>query len=112
LQLVAFGTDAQLYHTSRHPDGTWQDYFGLVEGQVSGGASRYRALGCAGVGDGVQVVGVRSDGHLYHTIRNPDGTWQSSFGLIEGRVHGGPLSFTGVSCGGVGKSLHVVESTF
>ena len=112
LHVIGLGSDGQLYHTLRASTGTWQSFFGLVEGQVHGGPARFTAAGCAGVGASLHVVGLGSDGQLYHTIRDPNGTWQDFFGLVEGQVHAGPPSFTGVSCGGVADSLHLVGSTF
>jgi hypothetical protein len=46
----------------------------------------------------LHVVGVGSDGNLWHTIRNPDGSWQSPFGLIGDQVSGRPPSFRAVAC--------------
>jgi hypothetical protein len=39
LQVVGLGSDSQLWHTIRYPDGTWQPFFGLVESVVAGGPS-------------------------------------------------------------------------
>ena len=50
-------------------------------------------------GDQLQVVGV-VNGQLWHTIRNPDGSWQPSFGLIEGQEQNNPGAFDAVSCAG------------
>jgi hypothetical protein len=110
LQVVGVGSDGQLWHTIRNAAGTWQNFFGQIEGAVSGGPPRFTAVACAGTGAGLQVVGVGSDGQLWHTIRNAAGTgWQNFFGLIEGGVTGGPPRFTDVSCGTVdGQSLQVV----
>ena len=47
-------------------------------------------------------------GQLWHTIRNPDGSWQPNFGLIEGQEHNDPGAFSAISCAGVGNQLQVV----
>jgi hypothetical protein len=59
-------------------------------------------VSCAGVGGALQVVGV-VNGNLWHTIRNFDGSWGPTFGLIEGQEHNNPGVFTDVSCAGVGN---------
>jgi len=102
LQAVGVGVDGNLWHTLRNADGTWQPSFGLVEGQVTGGPPSFGAVDCAGTPLGVQalhVVGVGNDSNLWHTLRNADGTWQPSFGLIKGQVAGGPSAFVAVGCG-------------
>lgn len=53
-----------------------------------------------------------TEGQLFHTIRHGDG-WQTSFGLIEGVVQGGPPAFTSIACAaGPSDVLHVVGSVW
>ena len=101
LQVVGLGDDGQLWHTIRNPGGTWTPSFGLIEGVSSGGPAKFVDVAC-GSSDGfaLQVVGLGDDGRLWHTIRNPDGTWTPSFGIIEGESSGGPASFKSVGCAG------------
>jgi hypothetical protein len=94
------------WHTIRNPLGTWQPTFGLIEGQEHNNPGAFSAVSCAGVGNQLQVVGIVG-GQLWHTIRNPDGTWQPTFGLIEGQEHNNPGAFSAVSCAGVGNQLQV-----
>ena len=54
------------------------------------------------IGGALQVVGV-VNGNLWHTIRNFDGSWGPTFGLIEGQEQNNPGAFTDVSCAGVGN---------
>jgi hypothetical protein len=109
LQLVGLGSDGQLYHSIRYAEGSWQSPFVLVESEVQGGPPRFTRVSCAGVGTDLQLVGVGSDGQLWHTIRHEDGSWHSSFGLVEGVVQGGPPAFTSVACGaGPNDALHVL----
>jgi hypothetical protein len=109
LQVVGVGSDGNLWHTLRNADGSWQADFGQVEGVVSGGPARFAAVGCAGAAGVLQVVGVGSDGKLWHTLRNNNGSWQADFGGVEGVVSGGPASFTAVACGSDdGQVLQVV----
>ena len=73
----------QLWHTIRNADGSWQPQFGLVEGQETNNPDPFVRVGCAGVGNIMELVGI-VNGQLWHTIRNADGSWQSQFGLVEG----------------------------
>jgi hypothetical protein len=109
LQVVGLGTDNRLWHTIRFPDGSWQPQFGLVESQSVGGPQSFTATSCVGAGSALHIVGLGSDGQLWHTIRNADGTWQGQFGIVEGQSAGGPSAFVAVACGSAdGQSLHVV----
>jgi hypothetical protein len=109
LQVVGVGTDGKLWHTIRYPNGGWQSSMGLIESQSSGGPAGFKDVGCAGAGGGLHVVGLGNDGKLWHTIRNANGGWQSSFGLIESQSSGGPASFVAVACGSAdGHALQVV----
>jgi hypothetical protein len=95
------------WHTIRNVDGRWQPTFGVVQGQEHNNPGAFSAVSCAGVGSALQVVGIVG-GQLWHTIRNPDGSWQSTFGLIEGQEHNNPGAFSAVSCGGTVADLQVV----
>jgi hypothetical protein len=112
LHVIGLGNDQKLYHTIRNSDATWQDFFGLVEGQVSGGPDAFYAVGCAGVGDVLEVVGLGDDHQLYHTLRNADGSWQNFFGLVEGQVSGGPAGFAFAQCGATGTDLQLVAGGY
>src|SRR5580704_4321957 len=84
LQVVGVGDDGQLWHTIRNADGTWTPGFGLIESVSVGGSWKFNMVGCAGTEGGpfivrvgnptLQVIGVGSDGQLWYTIRNADGT--------------------------------------
>src|SRR5262249_42448696 len=112
LQVVGLGTDDRIWHTIRNSNGTWQSSFGLVESESSGGPAgpaSFEAVCCAGAGGGLHVIGLGNDGKLWHTIRQPNGSWQASFGLIEGQSGGGAAKFVAVACGSAdGQALQVV----
>jgi hypothetical protein len=57
LQVVGIA-GGQLWHTIRNADGTWQSFFGLIEAQESNNPGAFSAVGCAGVGNQLQVVGI------------------------------------------------------
>ena len=48
----------------------------------------------------LQLIGVAGN-QLWHTIRHADGSWQPSFGLVEGQESNNPGPFGAISCGGV-----------
>ena len=108
MHVVGVSYAGTLFHTIRHGDGRWSKHWGDVEGQSSGGPAGFTAVGCAGVGDDLQLVGVGTDGQLWHTIRHHDGSWQATFAKIEDYCSGGATQYTAVACGGIGKDLHVV----
>jgi hypothetical protein len=91
-------TDAgRLWHTIRYGIGTWQQ-FGDVEGPA-GDRGKFASVsaGETRVGE-LHVAGTTADGHLWHTIRYRDGTWQQ-FGDVEGPA-GDRGSFRTVSVDG------------
>jgi kumamolisin len=105
--LVSPSQHGQLFHTIRNSDGSWQPSFGLVEAQESNNPGPFTAISCAGVGNEMELVGI-SGGQLWHTIRNPNGSWQPSFGLIESQEGNNPGPFTAIACAGVGNQMELV----
>jgi kumamolisin len=107
----AFGSSSsghgQLWHTIRNSDGSWAPSFGLVESQEGNNPGVFTAVAAGGVGTQLEVVGV-AGGQLWHTIRNADGSWAPSFGLVESQEGNNPGVFTAVSAAGVGTQLEVV----
>ena len=110
MHVVGLGADDNLWHTFRHPSGSWQTFFGLIESQSSGGSVfGFSDVACGSAdGQALQVVGVGADYKLWHTIRDTSGHWQTSFGLIESQSSGGPAGFERTACAGAGQDLHVV----
>jgi phosphatidylserine/phosphatidylglycerophosphate/cardiolipin synthase-like enzyme len=101
LQLVGVGKDGALWHTIRHAGGGWEANFGLVESQSQGGPPEgFTTVGCASVADELQLAGVGTAGSLWHTIRHANGSWQPSFGSVEGASAGAPAGFTSVGAAG------------
>jgi ABC-type cobalt transport system substrate-binding protein len=101
LQVVGVGNDGKLWHTIRNSNGTWQPSFQPIESQSSGGPAKFQDVACGSAdGQALQVVGVGSDGNLWHTIRNSNGNWQASFEPIESQSSGGPPFGFGIDCAG------------
>ncbi len=56
----------------------------------------------------LQVVGLATDGTIWHTIRFANGSWQSTFGNVNNQEgNGGSLRFTDLDCAGIGGDLHI-----
>lgn len=109
LHLVALDEHGQLFHAVREVDGRWRGFSPLGRGQLHDSPTRFVAIDCAAVGDCLQIVGVGSDGRLYHTIRWPDGTWQRYFGVLGGQQYGGAPRFAlSVGCARLHDVLEVV----
>lgn len=103
LQFIGIGSDGQLYHTIRNPDGTWQSTYGNIVAQGT-----FQRVACIGTGGSLQVVAVRSDGQLMHAIRDASGNW-SPFGYVQSQSSGGPPAFVDVGAGTTdGQSIQVV----
>src|SRR5262249_43538100 len=82
LQVVAITDNGGLWHAIRFADGSWQG-FGDVRGQA-GNPGNFVDAGCSGnsASGELQLTGAASNGGLFHTIRHPDGSWQT-FGDVR-----------------------------
>jgi len=112
LHIVGISTDGVLWHTLRRysSDGNWQGAFGNVNNQHSNGSSlRFTRSDCAGIGGGLHICAIDQSGVIWHTIRNPNGSWQPAFGNVNDQhSNGSSLRFTKVSCTGTASGkLHV-----
>lgn len=96
-QLVAVGSDGNVYHNIRYDNGTWQGWVPLnfAASQVA----------IAAIPNGsAQVLVMAPDGTLYHNIRStPSGSWQGFHALpgYEGAAtfHAGSAAITGLPDG-------------
>ena len=117
LQLVGIIDDGGMWHTIRHPNGSWQPLFGNVKGQESNNPGHFTRVSCGAVGGStsggqeLHLVGLTADGRMWHTIRRADGSWQPFFGDVKGQESNDPGFFSAVGCAGVGGDLHVVSLT-
>src|SRR5207302_1399087 len=60
----------------------------------------------------LQLVGLATDGTIWHTIRFANGSWQSNFGNVNNQEgNGGSLRFTDLDCADIAGDLHVVAVT-
>ncbi|WP_280725351.1 polymorphic toxin-type HINT domain-containing protein [Kitasatospora sp. MAA4] len=85
----------KLWHTIRHPDGTWQTIgWGDVFANVGTLASTDQ-IAAAATPSGLELM-VGSGGKLWHTVRHPDGTWQS---IGWGDVFGATGALPGIATG-------------
>lgn len=75
-QLLALGTDNNVYHNIRYANGTWQG-FTAIAGADGAATFSGPAFAIAGMGDGsAQLLAIGNDAGIYHNIRNANGTWQ------------------------------------
>ena len=99
-----------LWHTIRHSDGSWQP-FGAIDTQETNHPGPFTAISAGTTTDGtppaVHVVAV-ANGRVWHTIRHSDGSWQPTYGDVDGAA-GREGVAASISCAGVGDALHIVE---
>ncbi|MEV0192813.1 trypsin-like serine protease [Kitasatospora purpeofusca] len=98
--LVKSGTG--LSQTARLADGSWTP---LQDIQVSG-ISGVKAVATTGIDSNTHVVALGGDGHLHHTIRHLNGSWDGFGDLNTGVTDLGGITQLAVSS--IGADLHVV----
>jgi hypothetical protein len=103
--------DGGIWHTIRHPDGSWEPLFGNVKATTSD-PGRVVGVACAAdASSDLHVCVATADGGIWHTIRHPDGSWQPFFGDVKG-VTSDPGRVVGVACAADASSdLHVCVAT-
>jgi hypothetical protein len=110
IHVVAVGNDGQLWHNvfDRDTAGLFTS-FDPIARQSTRGPPSFVDVGCASDdGRSVHVVGLGSDGRLWHTIRNADGTWQPTFELVESPSSLRAASYHAVDSAG-GEGLNVTR---
>jgi hypothetical protein len=102
------GNDGQLWHNvfDRDTAGLFTS-FDPVAPRSTRGPPSFVDVACASSdGRSVDVVGLGSDGRLWHTTRNADGTWQPTFELVESPSSPSAASYHAVdSAAGEGLSV-------
>ena len=109
--------DGHLWHTGRRPDGSWTG-LGDVNGQFSipGPVTAVSAAtdGVAGKPQFMwdsQFLFTTADGHLWHTIRNPDGSW-TGLGDVNGQFSiPGPVAAVSATADGVAGETQFLFTT-
>ncbi|MFD5562423.1 glycoside hydrolase domain-containing protein [Kitasatospora griseola] len=81
-QVVAIGSDGNVYHEIRLPNGSWSGFAPLAG--VGTSTMQAREVAIAAMPDGsAQVVAIGSDGNVYHETRLTNGSW-SGFAPLAG----------------------------
>ncbi len=109
LHVCGITADGRIWHTIRFGNGSWQPFFGDIEGQT-GESGTFQDVACAAIGNNLHVCAITTTGQILHTIRYGNGYWQNFFGDIEGQT-GESGVFRRVACAGVGNVLHVCGVT-
>lgn len=81
-----------VWHTIRFPAGNWQGFWGDVNSKSSGlPTGTVTALASSVSGDNTFQLCALTPSVIYHTVRQPSGSWQSSWGNVNTKVPNPPL---------------------
>jgi hypothetical protein len=88
LQIVICTGIGKLFHTLRHADGTWQNFWGDVFAHSGTPPQAIIDMACGpGTDNTFQIAILLEDGKtVLHTVRNGDGSWQKAWGNVNGHV--------------------------
>jgi hypothetical protein len=103
----AAATD-QLFHTVRSADGRWQELIGLGQDNLEQVPAGFVGASVTTIAGALMLVGVGTDGELYHSTREFDGSWHPFHALRRGGIAGGPADFYSASCAGIHGVLHLI----
>lgn len=105
-------TTAEVWHTIRHADGSWNPGFSKLT-MSAPGPGRPEGVACAADANrDLHVCVTTSDGAIWHTIRHANGTWVPAFGDVKA-VTSDPGTAVSVACAADGgKDLHVCVTTY
>ena len=100
--LQVLEVNGAIMHTLLSATGTWLGAINSVNVVNGNSDLQFSEVAGTGVGGTLHVCGVASDGTLYHTYRNADGSWQGFYGNVNSENTGASVPvFTDVSCAGV-----------
>lgn len=98
LNVIALGSDGQLWRTARDSGGNWSNQFEPVSNDSPGAPAGLVSVGAGNdTNNDMQLVAVAPDGTLWHTIRHNAGGWQANTEPVP-RDAESP-SFTRISAG-------------
>ncbi|WP_345506367.1 hypothetical protein [Terrabacter aeriphilus] len=108
---VALITNGQVLHAARDTAGTWSP-----AGDMTGAACLplgIRAVASAMLADAsAQYVALDADGHAWHTVRRPDGSWQDAGDLTAALGVTDPVAWAALTPGTAGDDLDVTLEVF
>jgi uncharacterized protein YkwD len=111
LHLTAVTSDGKLWHTIRYTNGNWAPFSDVKAHTGAPGsivAAAVQVIG-SGAGSALHLGAITSDGRLWHTIRQSDGSWLP-FGDVAARA-GDRGQFVSVALANVNDELHVCGVT-
>jgi Tc toxin complex TcA C-terminal TcB-binding domain/Neuraminidase-like domain/Salmonella virulence plasmid 28.1kDa A protein len=84
LHVCATTVDGGIWHTLRHTNGSWQPSLGSVKAAARSDPGEARSVACAvDLNNALHVCAATTDGSIWHTLRNQDGSWQHYFGSVK-----------------------------
>jgi hypothetical protein len=99
-----------LWHTLRHPDGSWTG-LGYVEGEFAIPGPVAAVAGTGGASGETQWLFTTADGHLWHTLRRQDGSW-TGLGDVNGQFAiPGPVAAVSAAGDGVSGETQFMFTT-
>lgn len=99
-QVSIVGTDGNVYHRVRHPNGSWTE-FSPLRNTDSSQIAKGSAVAIAGLPDGSsQMLIVSLDGSVLHSVRQASGHW-STFRGLNGMGTTGAAKGTAVAIAGL-----------
>jgi hypothetical protein len=83
-QVIFTTEDGRLHHTIRHPDGSWAP-LADVNGEFAIPGLVGPVAATSSAANEAQFMFATEDGHLWHTMRHPDGSW-AGLGDVNGQM--------------------------
>jgi hypothetical protein len=106
VQFMLAAQDGRLWHTIRHASGGW-DRAGDLKGQIGDPGHVIAVAGTSAATGEARFMLATQDGHLWHTIRHANGSWDHE-GDVKGQIgdRGGVIAVAATSRSARGSAIH------